>query len=582
MLALDLGTTTAKAAFFDERGLAGAVLRCPLSLTFLKDGGVEQDPEDILSASRRLIARAAAALPRDARVAGVGLACQRSTIVVWERRNGRPIGPAVSWMDRRAAPLIRDLRTHSADVARRTGLRLSPHYGAAHLARRLRLEPSLARAARRGELAVGPVASFVLWHLTEGALCACDPTLAQRTLLLDRRRRRWDPWLCDLFGIPLSCLPEIRPSIGDWGTIALAGRPTPVAALAGDQQAAAAAFALDPPAAHRSILRVHERSGRTRVKIPTVTTRPRSQAGGTDVGRHKSPGGPQPPADDSAPRARAAHPAGGDGPISRPAVTGHPSRARAPRALVHYGTGAFALWPHARGQPRPGLLLSTRADPEGTFFHEGPVSTAGAALDVVARWIGRAKLRELLAGGGPAGTRECQDRFPHAKRSTAAEGSLRSRLSPDDALLVPAFAGLAAPWWDDEARAVLYGARSGDGAQELALAALAGIAHRIADVLETAGPTLPPHGAIVASGPLARMPVLVALQADLSGRPVHVAEEAEGTLRGIARLAARSLGVWEMAPIPTGAPLEPAIRASARAALRASWGRALDASRGRR
>src|SRR5437867_1927450 len=168
ILAIDIGTTAAKAALFDEGGHRVATFRRRLSLHLLPGGGVEQDPEDYIRTALWLLDRAASEVPRGRRVACAGIACQRSTIVLWERATGRAIGPAVCWMDRRAAPLIRRLAISAQAVAWRTGLRLSAHYGAAHLARRFASEPALAKAARRGALVAGPVATFVLSRISGG------------------------------------------------------------------------------------------------------------------------------------------------------------------------------------------------------------------------------------------------------------------------------------------------------------------------------------------------------------------------------------------------------------------------------
>jgi hypothetical protein len=134
-LALDIGTSSAKVALFDARGRRRLLLREGLTLRRLAGGGVEQDPEDYVRAAGLLLRRAAGRLPASARVARAGFTCQRSTVVVWDAPTGVP-RPAVTWMDRRAARLVARLERHAGLIARRTGLRLSAHYGAAHLARR--------------------------------------------------------------------------------------------------------------------------------------------------------------------------------------------------------------------------------------------------------------------------------------------------------------------------------------------------------------------------------------------------------------------------------------------------------------
>jgi glycerol kinase len=475
-LAVDVGTTSAKVALFDARGRRTLLLRETLPLRRLAGGGAEQDPEDYVRAARRLLRRAEAQAPRAARFTRAGIACQRSTVVVWERASGQPIGPAVTWMDRRAAALVARLGKSAAAVSRRTGLRLSAHYSAAHLARRFAAEPALARAARRGEIIAGPVASFVLARLTEApGRAVCDPTLAQRMSLYDPRRGLWDPWLCDLFGVPESCLPEVRPSGGPCGVLRLGAREVPVLALAGDQQCAAAAFELD---------------------------------------------------------------------------------ARAGAALVHYGTGAFCLSPAApRAGAGEGLLLSVRADRRG-FYREGTVQAAGAALDAIAGAIGRARLRRLLA----------------PRSAPPAPG-------PETALLVPAFAGLGAPFWDDGARPVLV-AEAPPSPAELVEAALLGIAHRVTDCLSAAsGPRR--GGDVILSGPLASIAALARFQADVSGLPVRLAQEPEATLLGAARIAARAHGDQPAPAARAGRRIMPRTTAEERRALRARWSAALAASRGR-
>lgn len=476
-LAIDVGTTSAKVALFDARGRRSLLLRERLALRRLAGGGAEQDPDDYLRAAERLLRRAGARVPQGVRIARAGIACQRSTVVIWERATGRAIGPAVTWMDRRAAPLVARLGKATAGVSRRTGLRLSAHYSAAHLARRFAADPALARAARRGDVLAGPVASFVLARLArEPASAACDPTLAQRMSLYDPRRGRWDAWLCDLFGVPESCLPELHPSGKPWGAIRIGGRGVPVLALAGDQQCAAAAFDLD---------------------------------------------------------------------------------GRAGTALVHYGTGAFCLSPApSRAVVREGLLLSVRADRRG-FYREGTVQAAGAALDAVAAAIGRARLERLIARAAPAAP------------------------TPESALLVPAFAGLGAPFWDDRARPVLLAERPPSPA-EIVEAVLLGIAHRVGDCLEAASRATPRIGEVLLSGPLASIPVLARFQADVSGRPMRLALEPEATLLGVARIAARAHDDEPAPPAKVGNPLDPRTTPSGRRALRERWAEAVAASRGRR
>jgi glycerol kinase len=167
------------------------------------------------------------------------LTTQRSTIVLWERDTGRAVSQALSWQDRRAASVCAQLASSSARIRRATGLFLSPHYAAPKLRWLLDHIPGGQRRAERGELVCGTVNTFLLWHLSGGAVHITDHTQAARTLLMNLSTLAWDKALCDLFGIPLCLLPVIAPTVGDFGEITVGARRLLVRASIGDQQAAA-------------------------------------------------------------------------------------------------------------------------------------------------------------------------------------------------------------------------------------------------------------------------------------------------------------------------------------------------------
>ena len=206
-------------------------------------GWVEHDPEDIwrttLATGREALARAGA---RPADVAAIGIANQRETTLIWDRRTGEPIHRAIVWQDRRTAGACERLRAASCEplVTARTGLLLDPYFSATKIAWLLDNVAGARPRAERGELAFGTVDAFLLWRLTGGAVHATDATNASRTLLYDIRRNAWDDELLDLFRVPRAILPEVRDSADDFGFAAREhfGATIAIRGVAGDQQAA--------------------------------------------------------------------------------------------------------------------------------------------------------------------------------------------------------------------------------------------------------------------------------------------------------------------------------------------------------
>ncbi|MBV9283516.1 MAG: glycerol kinase, partial [Acidimicrobiia bacterium] len=169
----------------------------------------------------------------DRPVAAIGITDQRETAVVWDKKTGEPRHRAIVWQDRRTADRCRQLQEagHLPLVREQTGLVLDPYFSATKLEWLLTEGGVEADAA----LAFGTVDSWVLWNLTGGSVHATDPSNASRTMLYDIRRREWSDELCELFGVPASCLPEVQPSSGRYGRTS---DGIPVSGIAGDQQAA--------------------------------------------------------------------------------------------------------------------------------------------------------------------------------------------------------------------------------------------------------------------------------------------------------------------------------------------------------
>ena len=240
ILALDQGTTSTRAIAFRGPQLQPvAMARRDLPQHYPAPGWVEHDPEDIASHAAEVLVEAvllSGAGPGD--VAGIGIANQRETTIVWDRATGRPIHRAIVWQDRRTAGACAALRPHEAMVASRTGLVIDPYFSATKIAWLLDHVPGARLRAERGELAFGTVDAFLLWRLTGGQVHATDATNASRTMLYDIHRGCWDAALLDLFRVPAALLPEVRDCSGLFGMTGVLGAPVPVLGIAGDQQAA--------------------------------------------------------------------------------------------------------------------------------------------------------------------------------------------------------------------------------------------------------------------------------------------------------------------------------------------------------
>jgi glycerol kinase len=237
VLAIDQGTTGSTCLVLAADGrIVGRAYR-EITQHYPQPGWVEHDAMETVTrtfdAAREAIAMAGVT------PVAVGITNQRETIVLWDRATGAPVHRAIVWQDRRTADRCKALAPHAADIQRRTGLVTDPYFSATKLEWLLG-QPALAARAQRGELAAGTIDSFLIWHLTGGAVHATDPTNASRTMLYDIETRAWSPSMLSLFGVPRDLLPVVRRSSGYFGTATAAalGSEIPILGVAGDQQAA--------------------------------------------------------------------------------------------------------------------------------------------------------------------------------------------------------------------------------------------------------------------------------------------------------------------------------------------------------
>lgn len=244
ILALDQGTTSSRAILFDEGGHAVACAQREFPQHFPRPGWVEHEPADIWNSQRETIAEVLASAKAPVRnIAAIGIANQRETTMIWDRRTGEPIGRAIVWQDRRTADFCEKLKASGQEdeVTRRAGLLIDPYFSGTKLRWLLDATPGTRERAERGEVAFGTIDSWLIWKLTGGAHHVTDVTNASRTLLFNLHTLDWDPVLLAMLDIPQACLPKVVPSqLTSKHALAanIDGHEIPILGTAGDQQAA--------------------------------------------------------------------------------------------------------------------------------------------------------------------------------------------------------------------------------------------------------------------------------------------------------------------------------------------------------
>ncbi len=476
VLAIDQGTTNTKAILVDADGAVVAQASRPMGIEYPRPGWVQQDASELWRTVRECIDEVLEAADAPT-LRAIGISNQRESAVAWERASGMPIGPVVSWQCRRSVDLCDRLRGagRADEIAARTGLPLDPGFTAGKWRWLLDQAPDGIARAAAGEIGLGTVDSWVLWNLSGGAAHATDASNASRTQLMDLATVDWDPWLAEAFGIPITALPEIRPSSAHFGTtVALGALPdgVPIGSLVGDSHAALFGHA------------------------------------GFDAGSIKAT----------------------------------------------YGTGSSLMMPTpTRPTSDAGLAATVAWGLDHTVYAlEGNINVTGAAVQWLADFVGLA---------GPASVAELARRTP----------------SSDGIYLVPAFVGLGAPHWDDQARGLISGLTRGSSLAQLARAAIESIAYQVRDVFDAMqGSSDSPLHVLLADGGVTRNEQLMQFQADILGVPVQRNNTAELSAMGAAYLAGLATGVWastaDIATLPRSVDrFEPTMSAAQRDQLHDGW-----------
>lgn len=443
--AIDQGTTSSRFVIFDRTGHSIAQAQAEHRQITPRPGWVEHDATEIRDNTLRVIREALARAGLSARdLAAVGIANQRETTILWDRRTGEPVHNALVWQDTRVQPLVEAMaRDGGPDRFRATtGLPLSTYFSALKIRWLLDEVPGAASRAANGDIAFGTVDSWIAWHLTGQHLT--DVTNASRTQLMNLATLDWDDALLSAFSIPRAILPRIVPSSAVLGeaTGDLAG--VPVAGILGDQQAALM----------------------------------------------------------------------GQGCF------------RAGDAKSTYGTGCFLLMNTGseRIASTSGLVTTVACrigDAAPTYALEGSVAISGALV----QW-----LRDNLGMIG-----------------SSAEVEELARTVPDngDVYFVPAFSGLYAPYWRDDAQAVLCGMTRFTRRGHIARAVLEATAFQTWDVVRSMqADSGHPLNELRVDGGMTVNHTLMQFQADILGLPVVRPADVEATALGAAYAAGLAVGFW--------------------------------------
>ena len=486
-LGIDQGTTGTTALLLDEglsvRGRGYQELR----QYYPRPGWVEHDPveiwQSVLTAVKQAMAQAGAAAEE---ISCVGLDHQGETCLIWDRRSGKPVYPAIVWQDRRTSDQAARLaQLHGEQIRSRTGLVADAYFSATKLQWLLHHIPGLREQALAGEVLAGTLDSWLVWNMTAGHSHCTDPSTASRTMLFHLDQGRWDPEMLELFEIPPGILPEIQDSAGFFGKTdpgAFLNISAPVTAMLVDQQAAL-------------------------------------------FGQRCF----------------------------------YPGQAKAT-----YGTGCFLLMNTGDAPVRiPTQLLTTvawRLGGKTTYALDGGIYIAGAAI----QWL-RDGL-ELIQSPG--------------------ETELLAEQAENNGgmYFVPAFAGLAAPHWDQYARGTIVGLTAGVTKAQFVRATLESVAYQVKDNLDAmeaaSGIAIP---SIRADGGMARNRFLMQFQADILGVPVEVPQVVDTTALGAALCAAFGGGVFSTLGELCGRPMaqrcyEPTMSEDQRQHWMRQWHRAVERS----
>ena len=220
-LAIDQGTQSSRAAVINHLGELVEVCQVPVLLNRISASEIEQNGTEIVESVLHAIHQVLSKVDRS-RVVAAGMATQRSSVIVWDRQSGKPLSKVISWQDVRGQEFVASLDNETrAKIQLRSGLPLSPHYGASKIRWLLDdLRSTKSKTIAEEDICIGPLASFLLFHLIEDkTVCQVDHANGGRTQLMSLQRREWDDDLLAWFGVPKFVLPIARPTRFEYGKL---------------------------------------------------------------------------------------------------------------------------------------------------------------------------------------------------------------------------------------------------------------------------------------------------------------------------------------------------------------------------
>lgn len=449
ILSLDQGTTSSRAIIFDHNANSVGIAQKEFKQIYPKPGWVEHDPMEIWgtqSGVAREVIETCGINPEE--IIAIGITNQRETTVVWEKESGKPIYNAIVWQCRRTAGICDELKKQGLEeyVKTNTGLVIDAYFSGTKIKWILDNVDGARQKAENGELLFGNIDTWLIWNLTRGKSHVTDYSNASRTMLFNIKDLKWDEYLLKALNIPISMMPEAKPSSNIFGYTdpkTFGSAEIPISGVAGDQQAALFGQACFNPG----------------------------------------------------------------------------------MAKVTYGTGCFMLLntgnkiiPSANG------LLTTIAwgiDGKVNYALEGSVFIAGASI----QWL-RDEMKLI---------HDARDSEYYATKVKDSNG----------VYVVPAFAGLGAPYWDMYARGAIVGLTRGVNKNHIIRATLESIAYQAKDILmameEDSQIKL---STIKVDGGACVNNFLMQFQSDILGVPVERPQVIETTALGAAYLAGLAVGFW--------------------------------------
>ncbi len=450
ILAIDQSTSATKAVLFNATGKVLDQASKSHRQIYPQPGWVEHDAEEIWKNVLGVIREIAGRHPKKlSKLAGLSIANQRETVVVFDCKTGKPLCNAIVWQCRRGTAICEQLKHqgHGAKIRSKTGLMVDTYFSASKLKWLIANKPDIAKKLKSGEAVIGTIDTFLIHQLTHGQVFATDATNASRTMLFDISKLHWDETLCRIFGVPMSALPEVRESAAQFGETDANGifqKQIPIVGVMGDSQASLFAQRCYRPGAAKATF------GTGTSVLLNIGNQPRIS--------------------------------------KRGAVT----------ALA---------WVHC-GKP--------------TYAFEGIINFSAATIEWVKNQLG------LI---------QSANEVEKIATSIADNGGV---------YLVPAFAGLSAPWWAPDARAAILGMTGFTKKEHIVRAAQEAIAYQIRDVLDMmrADSKIDLHSLHADGGPT-RNKFIMQFTSDITGVKLKVADVPESSAWGAAMQGLLGLGVYK-------------------------------------